>query len=314
MGYTRSASADVVIGRVRGIRRVLWAVLVLNVAVALSKLLYGLAIDSTAMQADGFHSLFDATSNVVGLVGISLAIRPADRDHPYGHTKFETYASAVVAAMLALAAFRVASTALEQLAEGGVPPQVDAASFAVMLVTLGVNILVTTWEKRVGTRLDSEILLADAGHTRSDVFVSLGVIASLALVWAGFPKADGVVALLVAGAIVHTAWGIIRQVSVTLSDAARIPPEEIRPVVMGVAGVLGCHHIRTRGSAASVYVDLHVQVDETRSVADGHSVAERVERAICAAFPHVVDVIAHLEPYDEYQADKSAQESDQTHA
>lgn len=309
MGYRKPIDESAGSSRVRRIRRVLWTILALNVAVAGAKLVWGLITGSAAMQADGFHSLFDGTSNIVGLVGMGLAARPADREHPYGHSKYETYASAVIGAMLLLAAYRIGSTAIEGLRAGAPAPRVDAISFAVMLGTLAVNLFVTIWERRVGKKLGSEILVADASHTASDAIVSVGVIVSLILVAAGYPAADPIVALLVSGAIIYTAWGVFRQAGVTLSDAARIEPSAIGDVVLGTPGVLGCHHVRTRGTAGEVYVDLHVQVDETRTVADGHRIAEDVERAIAGHFPQVVDVIAHLEPYDEYQVNKTAEES-----
>jgi len=317
MGYTRPDDSGQTADRIREIKRVLWVILVLNVSVALAKLGVGIATNSSAMQADGFHSLFDGASNVVGLVGISFASRPADRDHPYGHFKYETYASGAIAAMLVFAAYRIGSSAIQQLLSVGEPTQVDAISFIVMIGTLMVNIFITTWERRVGRRLGSSILVADASHTGSDILVSLGVIVSLILVRIGeaidqpaLAKADPIVALLVAGVIVYTAWGVFKQASATLSDSARIDPEEICRVVLESPGVLGCHHIRTRGSAAEVYVDLHVQVDESRTVADGHRIAEDVERLLVEQFPQVVDTIVHLEPYDEYQAEKTARESD----
>lgn len=310
MGYTRPAEVDGRQDRARKIRAVLWGILILNIGVAVAKLVWGIVTRSTAMQADGFHSMFDGTSNVVGLVGMAIASQPADRDHPYGHTKFETYASAFIAGMLVLAAYRVGATAIDAFGSVGAGPEVNAGSFVVMIGTLAVNVVVTTWERRVGKRLGSEILIADASHTGSDVLVSVGVLVSLVLVKMGLTRADAVVALLVAAAIVYTAWGVIRRVGVTLSDTAQIPSEEVCDAVMSVAGVLGCHGIRTRGSEAAVYVDLHVQVDETRTVADGHRIAEEVERAVGARFPQVVDVIAHLEPYDQYQVEKTQRERD----
>ncbi|HSK47529.1 MAG TPA: cation diffusion facilitator family transporter, partial [Coriobacteriia bacterium] len=259
----------------------------------------------------------DGTSNIVGLVGMSLAARPADRDHPYGHYKYETYASAGIAAMLVFAAYRIGSTTIEQLTTAALPTRVNAIAFGVMIVTLGVNLFITTWERRVGKRLGSEVLIADASHTASDVLVSVGVMISLAIVWIGeatghpeFAKADPIVALLVAVAIIYTAWGVFKQASATLSDTARIDPKDICSAVMATKGVLGCHHVRTRGSAAEVYVDLHVQVDESRTVSDGHRIAEDVERMLVEEFPQVVDAIVHLEPYDEYQVEKTAKESD----
>src|SRR5512139_4217767 len=157
MGFVRSAGAADV-ARTRTVRLVLWVVLGLNVAVAAAKYLYGLATASIAMQADGFHSLFDGTSNVVGLIGLAVAVRPPDRDHPYGHAKYETYAAAIIGAMLLLAAWRVGAAAWLRLSDGGEPPRVDAGSFIVMLVTLGVNIGVAAWERRMGTKLRSELL------------------------------------------------------------------------------------------------------------------------------------------------------------
>ena len=246
--------------RLRTIRRVLWAVLLLNLVVAAAKLGWGYYSGSIAMQADGFHSLFDGASNIVGLIGIHLAARPADQDHPYGHSKYETYASAAIGAMLVFAAYNIGSSAIRGLIGGVEPPRVDAVSFAIMIGTIGINVTITLWERRVGHRLNSEILLADASHTASDVWVSLGVIASLVAVRPGYPVADPLIALLVAAVIAYTAWQVFRQAGSTLSDAARIPPAEIAGVCMDVDGVLGCHHIRTRGLESEVYVDMHVQV------------------------------------------------------
>jgi cation diffusion facilitator family transporter len=292
------------------IRRVLVTVLVLNVAVALAKLGWGYVAGSVSMVADGFHSLFDGASNVIGLIGLGLAARPADRDHPYGHGKYETYASAVIGAMLALAAYSVGSAAIGRLLEGSPPPRVDAIAFAVMLGTLAVNLGVTFYERSAGRRMGSDILLADASHTASDVFVSVGVIAGLVAVRAGYPAADPLIALGVAGVIAYTALDVFRQATVTLSDAARIDPKLIAGVCLEVPGVLGCHNVRTRGSIAEVYVDLHIQVEPSATVTEGHAVAEAVEREVCHAFESVVDVVAHLEPYDAYQAGKTAEEID----
>lgn len=311
MGYSRPTDSEKGDARTAKVRRVLIVVLALNIGVALAKLVWGLFTNSVAMQADGFHSLFDGASNVVGLVGMSFAAQPADRDHPYGHGKYETYASAAIAGMLVFAAYRVGSSAIAQLTGGAGETRVDAISFAVMLGTLAVNIGVTTWEHREARRLGSEVLAADASHTRSDILVSLGVIVSLGLVRAGYREADGIVALFVAGAIAYTAWGVFKHASATLSDSARLSTDDVAGVVRSVAGVLGCHHIRTRGSEWAVYVDLHIQVDASRTVADGHRIAEEVERRIAAEFSQVADVIAHLEPFDQYQADKTAKENEQ---
>ncbi len=311
MGYsTQGTGESATSQRVRKIRAVLWGVLFLNLAVAFAKIAWGFFSGSVAMQADGFHSLFDGASNVVGLVGMHMAGRPADRDHPYGHSKYETFASGVIGAMLALAAYRVGSSAISALLDPGEPATVTSMSFIIMLGTLAMNIGVTTWERRMGRKLGSEILVADASHTASDVFVSLGVIAGLVFVKMGFPLADPLIALGVSVAIAYTAVGVFRQANETLSDTARIPPSEVCAAACQVDGCLGCHHVRTRGSESEVYVDLHIQVDPAMTVEEGHKVTESVERALCAHFDQVVDVIAHLEPLDAYQEGKTAEEID----
>ena len=159
----------------RQVERVLWIVLVLNLVVAASKYFYGLASGSASMQADGIHSVFDSLGNVIGLVGISLAARPADAGHPYGHSKFETYGSLAIGVLLLFAAFEVGSSAVEKLVAGTYTAQVTPVSFIVMVGTLVVNLFVTLYERRAGKRLKSEILAADAAHTLSDAFVSIGV-------------------------------------------------------------------------------------------------------------------------------------------
>ncbi len=271
-------------------------VLALNLGVALAKLTYGIISNSTAMEADGYHSLFDGTSNVLALVGLWFASRPPDASHPYGHSKFESFAAALIGVMLAFAAYAVGRGALDSLAGRGAPTEVTALSFAIMLGTLAVNVLVTTWERRVGRRLGSEVLLADAGHTLSDVLVSVGVLVSLVLVTQGYEQADGVIALLVAVAILRTAWGVIRGVLLTLGDAARLPVNEVTNHVRSVPGVIDCHAVRTRGPAQQVYVDLHVLVDSETTVMQGHAIAHAVEEELRRQYAQIVDVVVHVEP------------------
>jgi cation diffusion facilitator family transporter len=283
-------------GRYRGIRTVLWVVLLLNVAVALAKLSYGVFSRSAAMEADGIHSLFDGASNVVGLVGMWFASRPADESHPYGHGKFETFTAAAIAVMLVFAGYTVGRGALDSLLGRGELTQVTAVSFVIMIGTLAVNLFVTTWERRAGRRLGSEVLVADASHTLSDVMVSCGVIVSLVLVELGWEAADGVVALLVAVVIFHTAFTVIRGVARTLGDAARLPTADVTTATVAVPGVVECHSVRTRGMESQVYVDLHVVVASGTSLEDAHGIAHAVEDTLRARFTQVVDVVVHVEP------------------
>jgi cation diffusion facilitator family transporter len=224
-----------------------------------------------------------------------FATRPADRSHPYGHGKFETFTAAAIGLMLCGAGYAVARGAITSL-QGQGEASVTIASFAIMIGTLAVNLGVTTWETREGRRLGSEVLLADSRHTLSDVLVSSGVIISLVLVKLGFEKADGVVALLVAAAIAYTAFTIFRGVGRTLGDAARLPEADILATVAGVEGVVECHSVRTRGSENRVSVDLHLVVPTGTTVERSHEIAHAVEARLREVYQQVADVVVHVEP------------------
>lgn len=282
--------------RTRRVERVLWIVLVLNLAVAAAKFFYGLASGSAAMQADGIHSVFDTLGNVVGLVGIALAARPADESHPYGHAKFETYGSLVIGVLLLLAAFEVGTGAVERLMSSEYTAQVTPLSFVVMVGTLMVNLAVSFAERRAGKRLGSEILQADAAHTFSDALVSVGVIAGLVLVMCGFPMADPVMALVVTVFILASAVGVFRRALRTLSDHARLSAEDLTRMAEAVPGVRQVHRVRTRGTESEVYADLHLLVDPAMTVAAAHRIGDGIERAVKQAHPEVQEVLVHIEP------------------
>ena len=295
--------------RSRGIKRVLWQILVLNVVVSAAKAIWGLVSGSTAMLADGIHSLTDASGNVVALVAMVAASKPLDEGHPYGHQKYESFASAVIGVLLVLAAWRVGSGSVETLlayAQSGILPEitVTATSFAVMLVTLAVNVFVVWYERRRGRALDSEVLQSDAKHTLSDIWVTLGVIVSLALVRAGVPIADPIVGLLVALAIAVAAIEVFKGVNTTFSDKARLNPFDVQAKVMTFPGVRGTHNIRTRGTGAFVYMDLSILVDPAVSVGEGHRIAQELELWLCSAYPGLKDVVVHVEPDDAEQRAK----------
>jgi len=175
-------------------------------------------------------------------------------------------------------------------------PEIGAASWVVMGVTLLANLFVAWYESREGRRLGSEYLLADAAHTRSDIYVSLGVVASFAGARAGAPWVDPVVAVVIAGFIAVLAVRLLVGSFHVLTDRAVIPAEEIEPIVRGVPGVRACREIRTRGGADAVWIDLIVHVDGTLSLRAAHDVADRIEEALMRSRPEIVDVIVHLEP------------------
>lgn len=282
--------------RTSQVRRVLLTVLSANLLLSVAKIVIGTATGTSSVQADGIHSIFDCAANLAGIVGITLSSRPADADHPYGHAKFETIASLVIGLMLLVAAFEVGSGAVAVLTSGQATTQPSALSLGIMVATLVVNLLCTSYERRMGKRLGSTILGADSKHTLSDALVTISVIVGLVFVNLGFPIADPIATLIVTVAIFVTAFEVLRDVNKTFSDSARINPELLRTTVQEVAGVVQCHDIRTRGMESEVYVDMHVLVDPNMSIGRAHEIAAHVEEKVQARFPQVCEVMVHLEP------------------
>jgi cation diffusion facilitator family transporter len=276
------------------VKRILWRILLVNLLVAAAKIIVGTLTGSISMVADGFHSTLDGSSNVVGLIGLAIAARPPDDDHPYGHHKYETFATLGIGLLLLLAGWNVLQEAFARLSEGG-SPEVTAASFAVMLVTLGVNVLVTRYEGEQGRKLKSHILLADAAHTRSDMFVSLSVIGSLVAVQIGWQWVDPLVAVLIVGVIGYTGLQIIWDASSVLADSAVMDPAAVEKIVLAVEGVKSCHKIRSRGTSQAIYLDLHIQVNGKMALEEAHRIGHLVQARLKAELG-AADVIVHVEP------------------
>ena len=277
------------------VRRVLVRILFLNIAVALAKVIFGQLSGSISILSDGFHSLTDGASNIVALVSLNLASKPPDANHPYGHRKFETLAAAAIALFLLIIVVEIAQAAFFRFRTGGAP-SVTAASFGIMVVTLGINIAVVRSERRAAQRLSSELLFADARHTQSDVFTSLAVIAALAGSAIGYPILDPLAAVMIIGFIGYAGFEIARDAAKILSDATVISEEEVRQVVESVPTVLGCHHIRSRGSSDHVFLDLHVWLDGETPLSTAHTVSHTVKDLLIERFPQIADAIIHIEP------------------
>src|SRR6188508_2115133 len=197
--------------------RVLNQVLVLNLAVAIAKIVLGYFTGAVSILSDGFHSLTDAASNVVALVGVSIARRPPDADHPYGHRKYETFASLGILVFLILVLVQVLGAAYDRLVHGGAP-RVFPEGIGIMAVTLVVNLFVVAYEEREARRLKSEVLRADSRHTRSDVLTTGAVLGALLGVWLGYPLLDPFAAVVVAAFIGRAGWAIAQEASRILAD------------------------------------------------------------------------------------------------
>jgi cation diffusion facilitator family transporter len=271
-------------------------VLVLNVVAALAKIGLGYSSGAISILSDGFHSLTDAASNVVGLIGVKAAERPPDEDHPYGHRKYETVAAAAVTVFLLLVMIEVLRNAFNHLTGRAAPHAISVASFAVMVATVAVNLVVIAYESREARRLGSEVLLADATQTRGDAWTSLTVLAALIGARLGMPILDPLAALVVAGFIGYAGFQIAQATTGILSDRIVIDDADLQRVVMAVSGVLGCHRIRTRGSSDHVFLDLHVWLPADMRLSEAHAISHLVKDRLMTRYPQIADAVIHIEP------------------
>jgi cation diffusion facilitator family transporter len=252
------------------------------------------------MTADGFHSLSDGASNIIGLIGISLASQPKDIEHPYGHRKYETLFSLIIAALLFIIAFNLFREGIRRLFHP-VIPQVDLKSFLVMVTTLEVNLFVMRYEYKKGELLKSDILISDSLHTKADILTSLSVLIALIAIKLGYPLIDPIATVIIALFIAYAGYNIVRQGSKVLCDTAPIiDVKKIVDIVLGIKGVKTCHKIRTRGRPDDIHVDLHVQVKPDMHMDEAHQISYTIEEAIKKGIPEITDVIVHMEPKEKF--------------
>lgn len=277
------------------VRRVLGWVLAANLAVIAAKILIGVRSLSIAVLADAAHSGVDALNNLVALYTVRLAAEPPDDEHPYGHSKFETLGALAIASFLSVACFEVVTGALRRLLTDAPPPTVEPLTFQVLVLTLVVNVGVAWSETRAGRRLGSELLLADARHTASDVFVTLAVIGGLILVRAGWGQADAWLALVVAVVVAYSGLQILRSTVPVLVDRRALDPERIRTLATALPGVLEATEIRSRGRPGEAFAELTIRVEPRTAVEEAHRIADAVEKRL-AREAGFTGVVVHVEP------------------
>ncbi len=289
------------------VRRVLVITLFLNLFVMGLKAVVGIITGSLSLQADALHSVTDSANNILGLIANHLSSPQPDRRHPYGHQKYEGVAALGIAAFLGIACFEILQGAIERIWHGGQEVRVSGGQLWILLIVLGVNIFVAFYERRVGKRLNSPILVADAYHTMSDVWVTITVLGGLIGIWQAkqlnLPQLqwlDVILAFPVAFLVFGSGWQVLRTNLPWLVDAMAIAPEAIHEVVMGVPGVLNCHNIASRGLLGrQVFIEMHLVVN-TPDVETSHQITEMVEAKLKDCF-HPVRVVIHVEPSD-YQS------------
>jgi cation diffusion facilitator family transporter len=294
MHLDQNASLDSA-ARYHAVRRVLLLTLLGNGFVVALKLIAGLAAGALSVVADAVHSSVDGINNVIALALMSVAAQAPDAEHPYGHAKFETLGTLAIVAFLSITVYELVTTAFRRIFLVEVRPQVTFAVVGAMVISALVSYLVARYEVRRGIALGSQILTADASHTRADVLASLAVIVGLGLVAVGYPRADGVFTLVVALIIARTGWRILRGSVPILVDERAASEETIRRIARAADGVIDAFDIRSRGRGADVFAELTITVDRSLNVEEAHGIADAVERRVARELG-AREVVAHVEP------------------
>jgi len=280
--------------RDRLVRRVIVLEGSANACMLVLKLVVGFATGSMAVRGDAVHSLTDLGNNVLAWFVIGVSSQAPDREHPYGHRKFETVAVFALATLLTVLAIELVLAALRR--ESG-PVADEPWALAMMIAVLCLNVAIATWETVWARRLASDILHADARHTFADVLTTVVVIAGWQISARSHPWIDTACALAVAGLILYFAYGLFRRVTPVLVDRAALAPEAVARTVSSVAGVCQVLSVRSRWTGTSAAMDLTVTVDPALSTRDAHDISDEIERIIARRF-EVEDITVHIEPDD----------------
>jgi cation diffusion facilitator family transporter len=279
------------------VRWVLYYTVAINLVVTAVKLGAGYHTNSLSLVADGYDSLFNSVTNVVGLAGIYIASRPPDKSHPYGHRKYETLAALSVTTLLFVTTIELLKSALERL-RNPVVPETNVWSFLALGISIVLHTYVTIYEYRKGKQLKSDFLVVDAQHTRVDVLVSVSVLVGTVMVRLGYPIADAILGLIIPFVIAKIGIDIIRENIGVLADAVVLNEAEVRRIVGSVPGVETLHRVRSRGMEDDVHLDLHVRVAQGMPVEQAHHIAHQVQRELLRRLEGLRDVVVHIEPQD----------------
>lgn len=287
--------------RYRVARRVTLAGAVVNLLLAVLKVVLGWIGQSQALIADGIHSLSDLISDGVVLVASKHGSRDPDPEHPYGHGRIETLATVVVGLLLFMVTAGILYDASLRLLEPAKLLHPGWLALAAAVVSVLAKEALTQYTLAAAKRIRSSLLRANAWHHRSDAISSVVVIIGVGGSMAGLPYLDAVAAIFVALMIAKIAWdlswGGVRDLIDTGLDPETIA--RIRQVIMSVDGVEAMHMLRSRRLGADAFVDVHILVDPLVSVSEGHLISEKVRARLVRELEDVADVTVHIDPEDD---------------
>ena len=280
-----------------------------NVLQTIIKITFGLLGQSAALLADGIHSLSDLLSDLLVIIAVRLGSREADRDHPYGHRRFETIATIILGFSLIAVSATIVWHVSERVHHAEALPIPDP----MVLIIASVSILLNEWlyhyTKGIAKKTRSKLLLANAWHQRSDALSSLVVLCGVAGVLLGYPFSDAIAAVVVALMVAKMGIGLILESIKELVDTS-LPlnvVSEIRQTIMSMDGVRGIHLLRTRQMGEDAYIDAHIVVNPRITVSEGHCIGDSVRQKLIECFDDVTDVLVHVDPEDDEYNESLAQ-------
>lgn len=285
------------------IKRITFIGLLANICLAIIKLFSGILGHSNALVADAIHSFSDISTDLAVLWGVKLWMRPADRNHPYGHRKIELLITIVISLLIFLAGWAIFLRSYSLLKIKTYYIQPSWVAFWVALFSLVVKEVLYQWTVKKGKQLKASALIANAWHHRSDAFSSLPVALAIALAIyrPNLKYLDLIAAVIVSIFIIFTAIKIFYECLQEIMDRG-IPiaiQQRIESFIKDIQGIKSIHALRTRKIGLRWFLDLHIQVDPYITVKEGHDIAEAVEKKVIEKFPEILDVLVHIEPYYE---------------
>ncbi|SEN41392.1 cation diffusion facilitator family transporter [Nitrosomonas marina] len=287
--------------RYREVRKVTLIGSVIDFLLGVVKVIFGWLANSQALIADGIHSFSDVFTDFFVLYAAKHAHKAADEKHPYGHGRIETLATVALGIVLITVACGVAYDSIHRLSESENLPVPGVLALAVAILSIISKEWIYRYTVAAARRLRSDMLMANAWHSRSDAISSIVVMLGIAGAMYGQPYLDAVAAVAVAVMIAKIGFDLVRSSSLELIDTAldREEVNAIRKHIFDVKGVRSMHMLRSRKSAGDAIIDVHIQVDPLLSVSEGHQIGDTVRRRLLDAIDVVSDVTVHIDPEDD---------------
>lgn len=276
---------------------VLYVILIANLLVALVKIFFGITLKVNSLTADGLHAITDSSSSIIGIIAVKIASKPADKNHPYGYDKFETIASMFIGLMLLYITGQIIYNAINWFLHPHVP-DFSYLGLSFLIMTLGINIFIATYENRRGKALNSEVLVSDSLHTKMDIYISLGVIVTMVMIKLGLPAIiDPILSLLIALVVLKSCIKILKATISVLVDKKVIDEEKIMEIVYEVdPDIINIHKIRSRGRNNYFYIDMHIILSPSKTVKEAHALSHLIEEILASKLGCGVELNTHIEP------------------